>query len=65
LEAGHDLAEEDNEKVTPWEYCVQSANVELAEILVGHIKRHKTLDQVGNDAFEIALNYMTAFDYTD
>jgi ankyrin repeat protein len=65
LETGHDIAEEDQEKVAPWEYCIRSANVELAHILVDHMKKHKSYDQVGNAAFEIALNNMTAFDYTD
>jgi ankyrin repeat protein len=65
LETGHDIAEEDQERVTPWEYCIRSADVELAQILVGHMNRHKSFDHVGNAAFEIALNHMTAFDYTD
>jgi ankyrin repeat protein len=65
LETGHDIAEEDQERVTPWEYCIRSADVELAQILVGHMKRHKSFDHVGNAAFETALDHMTAFDYTD
>jgi len=65
LEAGHDIAQEDENKVTPWEYCIRSANVELAEILVDHMKRNKSLDHVGNSAFEIALSHMTVFDSTD
>jgi ankyrin repeat protein len=51
--------------VTPWEYCIRSADVELAQILVDHMKRHKSFDHVGNAAFETALGHMTAFDYTD
>jgi ankyrin repeat protein len=65
LETGHDIAEEDQERVTPWEYCIRSADVELAQILVDHMNRHKSFDHVGNTAFGIALNHMTAFDYTD
>jgi ankyrin repeat protein len=65
LETGHDIAEEDQERVTPWEYCIRSADVELAQILVDHMNRHKSFDHVGNTAFETALNHMTAFDYTD
>ena len=65
LETGHDVAEEDQERVTPWEYCIQSADVELAQILVDHMDKHKSFDHVGNAAFETALNHMTAFDYTD
>jgi ankyrin repeat protein len=65
LKSGYNIAEEDSNKVTPWEYCIRSANVELAEILVDHMKREKSLDQVGNSAFEVALSHMTAFDYTD
>lgn len=65
LETGQDIAEEDQERATPWEYCIRSADVKLAQILVDHMKRHKSLDQVGNAAFETALNHMTAFDYTD
>jgi serine/threonine-protein phosphatase 6 regulatory ankyrin repeat subunit B len=65
LEMGHDIAEEDQERVTPWEYCIRSDDVELAKILVHHMKRHKSFEHVGNAAFEIALNHMTTFDYTD
>ena len=65
LETGNDIAEEDNNKVTPWEYCIRSSNIEIAEILVDHMKRQKSLDHVGNAAFEIALSHMTMFDYTD
>lgn len=65
LETGHNIAQEDQERVTPWEYCIRSANVELAQILVDHMKRHKSFNHVGNAAFETALNHMTAFDYTD
>jgi ankyrin repeat protein len=65
LEAGHDIAEEDQEKVTPWEYCILSGDVELAQILVDHMKKHNSTNHVGNTAFEIALKHMTAFDYTD
>jgi ankyrin repeat protein len=65
LETGHDIAEEDQEGVTPWEYCIRSSDVELAQILVEHMNKRKSFDQVGNDAFEVALSHMTAFDYTD
>lgn len=65
LEMGHDIAEEDQEGVTPWEYCIWSADVELAQILVDHMDKHKSFNHVGNAAFETALNHMTAFDYTD
>ena len=65
LETGLDLAEEDTDKVTPWEYCVRSSDVELAKIFVDYMKRRKSLEKVGNTAFETALQHMTAFDYTD
>jgi ankyrin repeat protein len=65
LDAGHDIAEEDQDGVTPWEYCIRSDQVELAQILVDHMDKHKSLDQVGNAAFQVALDHMTAFDYTD
>jgi ankyrin repeat protein len=65
LEMGHDIAEEDQERVTPWEYCIQSADVELAQILVEHMQKHESLNHVGDAAFGTALNHMTAFDYTD
>lgn len=65
LETGHDIGEEDQERVTPWEYCIRSADVELAQILVDHMDKHKSFNHVGNAAFETALNHMTAFDYTD
>jgi ankyrin repeat protein len=65
LEMGHDIAEEDQEKVTPWEYCIRCGNIELAKILADYMKKHKSFDHVGNTAFEIALNHMTTFDYTD
>jgi ankyrin repeat protein len=65
LETGHDIAEEDQERVTPWEYCIWSADVELAQILVDHMEKHNSFNHVGNTAFETALNYMTAFDYAE
>ncbi|KAF4629930.1 hypothetical protein G7Y89_g8218 [Cudoniella acicularis] len=65
LETGNDIAEEDQERVTPWEYCIRRSDVELAKILVDHMDKHKSFDHVGNAAFETALNNMTAFDYTD
>jgi ankyrin repeat protein len=65
LDAGHDLAEKDQDGVTPWEYCIRSDNVELAEKLVEHMVKHQSLDEVGNAAFQVALDHMTAFDYTD
>ena len=65
LETGHDIAEEDQERVTPWEYCILSADVKLAQLLVDHMEKHKSFNHVGNAVFEIGLNHMTAFDYTD
>lgn len=65
LETGHNIGEEDKNKVTLWEYCIRSADVELAEILVDYMKKQKSPNHVGNTAFETALSHMTAFDYTD
>ena len=65
LEKGHDIAEEDQEMVTPWGYCILSGDVELAQILVDHMEKHKSISFVGNTAFELALTHMTAFNYTD
>lgn len=65
LETGHDIAEEDQDRVTLWEYCIRSDDVELAQILVDYMNRHKSFNHVGNAAFETALNHMTVFDYTD
>ena len=65
LEKGHDIAEEDQEKVTPWEYCILSGDVKLAQILVDHMEKRKSTNHVGNAAFELALTHMTAFNYTD
>jgi hypothetical protein len=39
--------------------------VELAQILVDHMKKRKSINHVGNTAFELALTHMTAFNYTD
>jgi len=65
LEKGHDIAEEDQEMVTPWGYCILSGDVELAQILVDHMEKRKSINHVGNTAFELALTHMTAFNYTD
>ena len=65
LEKGHDIAEEDQEMVTPWGYCILSGDVELAQILCDHMEKRKSINHVGNTAFELALTHMTAFDYTD
>jgi ankyrin repeat protein len=65
LEKGHDIAEDDQEMVTPWGYCILSGDIELAQILADHMEKRKSINNVGNTAFELALTHMTAFNYTD
>ena len=56
LEKGHDIAEEDQEMVTPWGYCILSGDVELAQILGDHMEKRKSIDHVGNTAFGARLD---------
>jgi ankyrin repeat protein len=65
LETGHDITAEDGEGAKAWDYCIQSTDVELAQILVDYMRRHESFNDLGNIAFGSALNHMTTFDYTD
>jgi ankyrin repeat protein len=65
LEMNCDIEQEDRHGNTPWDYCILASDVELAQILVDHMKRQNLHKRIGNAAFETAMNHMTAFDYTD
>lgn len=65
LEQDADLTEQDQNEMSPWDYCVLSTNVEIAEILADHMDRKGLPAHVGSDAFGSALDRMTTFDYSD
>lgn len=65
LEQDTDLTEKDQNGRSPWDYCVLSTNVQIAEILADHIDSRRLSDRVGSDALETALTRMTTFDYSD
>jgi ankyrin repeat protein len=65
LEIGCDIEQKDQYGNTPWDYCVLSSDVELAQILVDYMTEQNLPKHIGNVAFETAITHMTAFDYTD
>ncbi len=60
-----DLTEQDQNGKSPWDYCVLSTNVQIAEILADHTDSKGLANRIGSDAFESALTRMTTFDYSD
>jgi ankyrin repeat protein len=65
LETGCNIEEIDQHGSTAWDYCILGSHVELASILVDHMKNRKLHKRIQNAAFETAISQMTAFDYTD
>lgn len=65
LEQGSEIMEEDENGKTPWDYCVMSADVKLADILLDHMDYNGLPKDIASAAFDTAIAQMTAFDYTD
>lgn len=65
LEQDADLTEQDQNGKWPWDYCVLSTNVEIAETLADHFDSKGLPAHIVSDAFESALTRMTIFDYSD
>jgi ankyrin repeat protein len=65
LDQDIDITERDQNGKSPWDYCVLSANIQIANMLADHMDSRSLPDYIGSDAFETAVPRMTAFDYSD